>query len=195
MRLCETLFIIFLMVIYFWERERERAWAREEQRERERQNPKQAPGSELSAQSWTRGSNSLTMRSWPELNWLSHPGAPKRLFINCVMNVRMIRIKEGQRGVSLLGQAPVSESSNNTAQAPQRQVPVSCLSKFLIVFYLLLFIGWGVEQDNTWLLDILWNLWKIFKGAMLWHFSRSIWSKKKLRTPDVFLQSIHLAIK
>ena len=43
------------------ERERERERARGEgQRERETQNPKQAPGSELSAQSPTWGSNSQT---------------------------------------------------------------------------------------------------------------------------------------
>ena len=38
----------------------------EGQRERETQNPKQAPGSAQSAQSPTRGSNSRTVRSWPE---------------------------------------------------------------------------------------------------------------------------------
>ena len=38
------------------ERERENTWGRG--RERETQNPKQAPGSELSVQSPTRGSNS-----------------------------------------------------------------------------------------------------------------------------------------
>ena len=49
--------------------ERHRAQAEEEQRERERereretQNPKQAPGSELSAQSPPRGSNPGTARS------------------------------------------------------------------------------------------------------------------------------------
>ena len=44
------------MFIYFWERERERERARagEGQSERETQNPKQAPGSELSAQPDTR---------------------------------------------------------------------------------------------------------------------------------------------
>ena len=60
--------VFFLNVfIYFWrrERERDRAWAGEEQRERETQNLKQAPGSEPSAQSPTRGSNSRTARSWP----------------------------------------------------------------------------------------------------------------------------------
>ncbi len=58
-------FFFFLMFIYFWEREREWAWTGEGQRERETQNPKQAPGSELAPQSpW--GSNSRTVRSWPE---------------------------------------------------------------------------------------------------------------------------------
>ena len=37
------------------------------ERERETQNPKQAPGSKLSTQSWTGGWNSLTERSGPEL--------------------------------------------------------------------------------------------------------------------------------
>ena len=46
---------------------RDRAWAGEEHRERETQNPKQAPGSEPSAQSPTWGSNSRTVKSWPEL--------------------------------------------------------------------------------------------------------------------------------
>ena len=67
-----------LMFIYFWERDRVRV--EEGQRTRETQNPKQTPGSELSAQSPTRGLNPQTERSWPELksvaNRLSHPGTP-----------------------------------------------------------------------------------------------------------------------
>ena len=58
---------------------RDRVRAGQGQRERETKNPKQTPGSELSAQSPTRGSNSRTARSWPEpqsLNRLRHPGAP-----------------------------------------------------------------------------------------------------------------------
>ena len=39
----------------------------EGQRDRETKNPRQPPGSELSAQSSMRGSNSQTARSWPEL--------------------------------------------------------------------------------------------------------------------------------
>ena len=66
------------MFIYFWERERQRAWAGEGQRERERQNPKQAPGSELSAQSLMWGSNSRTVRSWPELMSKTWPIEPPR---------------------------------------------------------------------------------------------------------------------
>ena len=54
--------IIFLS-LFIIERERERAQAGEKQRERETQNPKQAPGSELSAQSQMRGSNPQTVRS------------------------------------------------------------------------------------------------------------------------------------
>ena len=46
--------------------ERDGAQAGEGQRERETQNPKQAPGSELSAQSLMRGSNPQTARSCPE---------------------------------------------------------------------------------------------------------------------------------
>ena len=57
-------FNFFLMFIFGTERDR--AWAGEGQREREIQNLKQAPGSELSAQSPTRGSNSQTARSRPE---------------------------------------------------------------------------------------------------------------------------------
>ena len=47
---------IFFTFIYFFERHRARAG--EGQREKETENPKQAPGSELSAQSLTWGSNS-----------------------------------------------------------------------------------------------------------------------------------------
>ena len=48
------------------EREREFVQAGEGQRERETQNLKRAPGSELSAQRLTWGSNSRTARSRPE---------------------------------------------------------------------------------------------------------------------------------
>ena len=55
----------FLMLIYFWQRERERQSVSEGRAERERhtQNVKQAPGSELSAQSPKRDSNSWTAKS------------------------------------------------------------------------------------------------------------------------------------
>ena len=55
-------FFTFLKIFtYFWEKERVRAG--KEQKERETQNPKQGPGSELSAQSPMRGSNPGTVRS------------------------------------------------------------------------------------------------------------------------------------
>ena len=57
----------------------------EGRRERETQNSRQAPGSELSAQSLTRGLKSSTARSWPEPKSdtyrLSHPGAPSSSFL------------------------------------------------------------------------------------------------------------------
>ena len=77
----ETYLIFFYVFYYLFLTERDRARAGVGQRERETQNPKQAPGSELSAQSPTRGLNPRTVRSWPELkldmlNQLSHLGAP-----------------------------------------------------------------------------------------------------------------------
>ena len=55
-------------------------------RERETQNLKQAPGSELSAQSPTRGSNSPTVRSRPEpkldAQQTEPPRRPKFFFFN-----------------------------------------------------------------------------------------------------------------
>ena len=65
------------MFIYF-EGERDKVWAGEGQRERETQNPKQTSGSELSAQSPTRGSNSQTVRSWPEPKSDAQPAEPRR---------------------------------------------------------------------------------------------------------------------
>ena len=64
-------------IIYFWESEK--AWAGEGQREGETQNPKEAPGSELSAQSLTPGSSPRIARSWPEPKlgtWQTEP--PRR---------------------------------------------------------------------------------------------------------------------
>ena len=58
-------YFIFVMFVYFGG-ERDRVQTGEEQGGRETQNPKQAPGSELSTQSPTRGSNSRTARSGPE---------------------------------------------------------------------------------------------------------------------------------
>ena len=71
--------------IYFWKRERESMNAGGT--EKETQNLKQAPGSELSAQSPMQGSNPRAVRElWDHelsrsqmLNWLSHPGAPVSL--------------------------------------------------------------------------------------------------------------------
>ena len=53
--------------MFIFERERLSASRGEAERERQTQNPKRAPGSERSVQSLTWGSNSQTVRSWPEL--------------------------------------------------------------------------------------------------------------------------------
>ena len=53
--------LFFLMFIF--ERKRQSASGRGTERERETQNPKQAPGFELSAQNLTQGSNSQTVRA------------------------------------------------------------------------------------------------------------------------------------
>ena len=53
----------FFFSVYSLLRERERAQVGERQRERETQNPKQAPGSELSPQNPMQGSNSRTERT------------------------------------------------------------------------------------------------------------------------------------
>ena len=60
-------FLFFLVFLFIFETERDTIWAGEGQREGETQNLKQAPGSEVSAQSLTRSSNSRSVRSWPEL--------------------------------------------------------------------------------------------------------------------------------
>ena len=74
----EIIFLILFNVDLFL---RDRAPAGEG-RERETENAKQAPGSELSAQSPTQDSNPWSTRSWLErsqtLNRLSHPGTPER---------------------------------------------------------------------------------------------------------------------
>ena len=78
-------FFFFNVYLFVFGTERYRAWTGEGQRERETQNRKQAPGSEPSAHSLTRGSNSRTARSWPgwsrTLNRLRHPGAPQFTFL------------------------------------------------------------------------------------------------------------------
>ena len=61
-------FFNFLNVyLFIFERERQSVRGGGAERERETQNPKQAPGSELSVQSLMRGSNSQAGRSRPEL--------------------------------------------------------------------------------------------------------------------------------
>ena len=62
-RFGDVSFFFFFFLTFIFETERDRALTGEGQRERETQNLKQTPGSELSAQSPTRGLNSRTARS------------------------------------------------------------------------------------------------------------------------------------
>ena len=64
--------------VYLFLRERESESEQGRGKERGRQNPKQAPGSELSAQSPTWGSNSQAVRSRPELKSDAQPTEPPR---------------------------------------------------------------------------------------------------------------------
>ena len=73
----KLLFKIFLMFILFLRQrdtEHKRGWGRG----RDTENPKQAPGSKLSAQSPTEGSNSSTSRLWPEPKSDTQPTEPPR---------------------------------------------------------------------------------------------------------------------
>ena len=91
--------------------ERDRARAGDGQRETHTQNPKQAPGSELSARSPTRGLNPRTARSWLRqsqlLNWLSHPGVLKyKWFLPCFSPLRQ---KDTSRHCILLAKSNASQ--------------------------------------------------------------------------------------
>ena len=92
-----TLVYLFFLrfYFYFWERERDRVRAGEGQRERE-QNPKQAPGSELSVQNPTWGLNPRTARSWPEpksdAQLTEPPGCSYFCFVACHFGVITIKL-------------------------------------------------------------------------------------------------------
>ena len=105
----------FIQHLFIFGTERDRAWTGEGQRERETQNQKQAPGSEPSAQSPTRGSNPRTARSWPgwsrTLNRLRHPGAPRTCSIYqssflCRTSLHSITILHHPRGSTGLFSLP-----------------------------------------------------------------------------------------
>ena len=111
-------FLNFLMFIYFWRRETQNM--SEGQRERETQNPKQALSSELTAQSLTRGSNSLTARSWPEPKSDAQLTEPSRcpcfIFLSLFIFLRERESKCTQRGG-----AERERERENSKQAPHHQ--------------------------------------------------------------------------
>ena len=67
------IYLFILTFLFIFGTERDRAWAGEGQRERETQDPKQVPGSELSAQSLTRGLEltDYEIRAWAEVRCLT----------------------------------------------------------------------------------------------------------------------------
>ena len=67
--------IVFNVYLFLREKESELGRGREKRRQRKL---KQAPGSELSAQSSMQGLNSWTMKSWPELKLDALPTEPPR---------------------------------------------------------------------------------------------------------------------
>ena len=87
----------------------------EEQRERETQNLKQAPGSELKAQSPTRGSNSQTVRARPEPKSDTQPTEPPRcpcgtLFLLVgIQRSRNQRIERGEAPLPIISSVPLVE--------------------------------------------------------------------------------------
>ena len=85
-------FFFFILEGEYFILERDRAWVREGQRERETKNLKQAPGSELSAQSPTQGSNPWTVRSWPEPKSGAQPTEPRRSPISCPFVQKLVTI-------------------------------------------------------------------------------------------------------
>ena len=107
------------MLIYFWKGDR----AQVGQRERETQNLKQAPGSELSAQSPMRGSNPQTVRSWPEPKsdaQLTEP--PRRPYVYLFLRERE-RGKECKQGRS---RERRRHRIRNRLQAPSCQHRAGC---------------------------------------------------------------------
>ena len=106
--------------VYELLRDRDRAQAGEGQTERETQHRKQAPGSELSAQSPTRGSNSRTVSSRPEPKSDAQPTEPPRrpiffsfLFQDTVVgfgaHLKSIMISSGDPSLHYVGKDPISK--------------------------------------------------------------------------------------
>ena len=99
-----TAIFFFFLCLFIFERETECMKGRGRERETHTQNLKQAPGSELSAQSLTRArthkwwdrdlSRSLTG------NCLRHPGAPKVLICHIVSEFCFVLLKEIEHYIS-----------------------------------------------------------------------------------------------
>ena len=116
------------MFIYFWERERDRAWAEKGQRERETQNPKQAPGSELSAQNLTWGSSSWNTRSWPEPKSDAQPPEPPRRPCINFLRSHYNDVSFWAKGLIMYNTSVATQECNTHEYIMCSYSPLTCLS-------------------------------------------------------------------
>ena len=109
-----TIFLFFMFVLFFRERQ-STSW--EGQRERETQNPKQAPGSELSTQSPSQGWNSLMV---------------SRKWALCWQQLTLCRARPQEPGRSW----PEPKSDSQLTEPPQAPLRVQFYTHFKINVYL-----------------------------------------------------------
>ena len=104
------------------ERETEHEWGRVREREGETQNPKQASGSELSAQSRTQGSNPQ-ITTWAEADWATQaPHLAKVFFFNFFM---FIYFWEREREKESMSRGGAKREGDTESEAGSRLWAVS----------------------------------------------------------------------
>ena len=128
--------IVFFNVYLFL---RQRAHERGRVRERGRQNLKQAPDSELSAQSPTRGWNSQTARSWPEPKSVAQPTEPPRhpmctlnltkMFLFLYSFLKCLFLRERERETEHEWGRGRDRQRQNLKQAPDSELSAQSLTQ------------------------------------------------------------------
>ena len=115
------------MFIYFWDRERQSMNGGGSEREGDTE---AEAGSELSAQNLTRGSNSQTMRSWPEPNSKAQPTEPPRCSSSSSFlkfTYLCLRKRESRGGAEREGERGSQAGSLLPAQSPTQGLsPTHC---------------------------------------------------------------------